>query len=135
MSDSRHVLLVDGPDCDLRATAWLLSEAGYAVHHSLDPRGAELRSSGLHAAIIEPDAHPDALQLAGDLLASGKATRVVFYTECDSVDVLREATRIGPVVHKADGPQALVAALRIAAQPMSGFPGAALESSTRTGSA
>lgn len=130
MSDSRSLLLVDSADCDLRATAWLLSEAGYSVHHALGRKAAECRPETLDAAILEPDLG-DAIQLAGDLLASGKAKRVLFYTETDSAEVLREATRLGPVVHKADGPEALVAALRTAAEPMSHFPGA-VEPSSRS---
>jgi hypothetical protein len=115
--------MVDSIECDLRAVRWLLLDAGIETTYvgtASSARNIDEKFDALLTEAVLDDG--SGIDLAGELIADGKVSRVVFYTEGTLPDALREARRLGPVLFKKDGPLGLVHALETAPKPKSAFP-------------
>lgn len=116
------MLLLDSPECDLRAVSWLLGDAGFVVTIAARADTAD-RSHRYDAAVVETTLdESDGIAVAGALLSGGNVGRIVFYTETTDPTVVRDAQRIGPVVDKESGPMRLLAALETGTLPVSHYP-------------
>jgi CheY-like chemotaxis protein len=122
---AERVLVVDGYETDLRALVWLLQDSGYDVTYASSVATARQLSALFDAVVLEIEQQDGSgVELAGAMLASGRARRAAFYTECESAGELREAERVAPVVLKDAGPEELLNVLRSVTLPESHFPAA-----------
>jgi DNA-binding NarL/FixJ family response regulator len=117
--------VVDSYETDMRAVSWLLRTNGYDVIHACSCAMARSLPIRFDVTILEVELEDGCgSEFAGELLAAGKARRIVFYTESSSQALLHDARRVAPVVTKEDGPTVLLEVLRSSVMPMSHFPGA-----------
>jgi DNA-binding NtrC family response regulator len=119
----RRVLFVDSIDCDPRGVVWVLREAGFEVTYATscrDARGLDRTFDALLLEAVQDDG--SGVALAGEFLATGKVSGVVFYTEGAAPEVLSDAGRLGTVLFKNNGPMQLPDALRRLEKPKSHFP-------------
>ena len=134
----RLLLVEDDPEL-ARATARVLRREGLQVMAAPSLATARALTCRFDVGIFDiglPDG--DGVELASTLLDQQQVERAVFFTAVSNSSVLRRARRLGPVVRKRDGVEALaqvvLGLLGRGAVTRSGFRSAAVDpNASRTG--
>ena len=115
MADLVCLLLVEDSQLTLRATARALRSKGFAVETARSCAEARLQGRPFDVGVF--DIHlgdVSGVELAQAMTFGGQVEHAVFYTGATCQQVLRRAVRLGPVVPKSKGIEALVGAIRAA---------------------
>ncbi|MBN2197022.1 MAG: response regulator [Polyangiaceae bacterium] len=113
---TRSVLVVEDEVALLRALGRLLRRDGYLVATAASYAQAQRTSVAFDLALLDIElGDGSGVVLARELLASGRAGRVLFHTGCTSQSTLASAAELGPVLSKPSSFEVLLAAIRSSA--------------------
>jgi len=108
LENERILLVEDDPEVS-RAVARSLRREGLEVTAAPSCSTARALTCCFEMGVFDIGlGDGDGVELAQQLLEQGRVVRAVFFTSAGSVEIHRRARRVGPVVRKTDGAEALV---------------------------
>jgi DNA-binding response OmpR family regulator len=104
----RILLVEDDPDL-CRAVARVFRREGLEVTAAPSCLAARALTCPFYLGVFDIGlGDGDGVELAAELLERKRLARAVFFTSAGRVETHRRARRVGPVVHKSDGAEALL---------------------------
>ncbi len=104
----RILLVEDDPEL-CRAVARILRREGLEVTAAPSCSAATALTCSFDLGVFDIGlGDGDGVELAEQLLERGRVARAVFFTSAGRVEIHRRARRVGPVVQKLDGAEALL---------------------------
>ena len=123
MAPTPPLLLVDDDELTARSVQRLLKRAPQGVVHVGSCKAARQLTTEFSTGILDVElGDGDGIDLAMELLATGRLESVVFYTACVEAERLRHARRLGEVIVKGASGRDLLDAVDRASKPRTGNP-------------